>query len=129
MFSKKDIGFLGEEIAKRYLEKKGYKILTQNFQKRWGELDIVAKKEGKIIFFEVKTQRSKEPKELEIFSPEEKISFKKEKQLRKISQVYLIENNLSLNTPYQIDILAINFLLSSQKIKIYHYKNAIEDKC
>lgn len=128
MFSKKETGSLGEKIAKRYLEKKGYKILAQNFQKKWGELDIVTKKEGKIIFFEVKTRRNKQSKELEIFSPEEKISFKKEKQLRKITQVYLTENNLSLNTPYQIDILAINLFLNSQKIKINHYKNVIEDK-
>ncbi len=128
MLSRKEIGAFGEKIAKRYLEKRGYKILAQNFRKKFGELDIVTKKNKNVIFFEVKTREVNDPNELESFLPEDEISFEKEKQLRKMTQIYLAENNLSLNTSCQIDILAINLFLDSQRAKIRHYKNAIEDK-
>ena len=48
------IGTLGEELVVKFLVKKGYKILDRNFWKRWGELDIVAQRKGKIHFVEVK---------------------------------------------------------------------------
>ena len=37
-----ELGFLAENLAARYLEKKGYKILDLNYRKLWGEIDIVA---------------------------------------------------------------------------------------
>lgn len=38
------VGQWGEEIACRYLQKKGYQVLERNFRNRWGELDIVCRK-------------------------------------------------------------------------------------
>ena len=40
------LGLKGERAALRYLKKKGWKILERNFQCRFGELDIVAAREG-----------------------------------------------------------------------------------
>ncbi|MFO0704072.1 MAG: YraN family protein, partial [Patescibacteria group bacterium] len=36
-------GKLGEKIACIYLQQKGYKIITQNFRCKTGEIDIIAK--------------------------------------------------------------------------------------
>ena len=41
-----EVGKAGEEIACRYLESKGYKIIERNFRKKWGEIDIVCKKKA-----------------------------------------------------------------------------------
>jgi len=118
----KELGNLGEKIAQDYLRKKGYRILDVNFKRKWGEIDIVAKKRGEVIFVEVKTISQKEE-----FSPEDEINWKKKKQLRKMAQIYLSENKIPLNRPYQIDIMAVEISPDFKKAKIRHYKNAIED--
>ena len=58
MLSKRFFGDLGENIAKRYLTKKGYKILTSNFLSKHGEIDIIALKADVLCFIEVKARWS-----------------------------------------------------------------------
>lgn len=52
---KRKTGDLGEDIAERFLVKRGFKILERNYLRKWGEIDIIAKKGGKLCFVEVKT--------------------------------------------------------------------------
>jgi putative endonuclease len=123
MSDAKDIGALGEDIATRYLKKKGYKILDKNFFKtinglKIGEIDIVARKESTIIFFEVKTL-SDNPG----FSPESKVNFQKQNKISKIAQIWLDENNISQDSLWQIDALAIVLDFSSRKARINHFPN------
>ena len=54
----KDIGCAGEELAALLLLQRGYRILARNFACRWGEIDIIAEKEGVLHFVEVKTRLS-----------------------------------------------------------------------
>lgn len=54
--NRKELGYLGERTAAYYLEKKGYKILKRNFTVKGGEIDIIAEKDGIIVFAEVKTR-------------------------------------------------------------------------
>ena len=51
----RETGRIGEDIAARYLvETMGAHILARNYTVRGGELDIVAEKDGMILFVEVK---------------------------------------------------------------------------
>lgn len=119
----KSLGKQGEDVAEKYLRDRGYKILVRNFTKRpWGEIDMVAEKKAKLVFVEVKSIVKKND-----FFPEDQITIKKQKQLRKMAQIYLSVNKLPLNTAYQIDILAIEFNSNGQIIAIRHQPNAIED--
>ena len=52
---RKEIGMLGEAMAVRFLKKRGYRILQQNFRCRMGEIDVVAQEEGNTVFVEVRT--------------------------------------------------------------------------
>ena len=52
------LGGRGEDAAARHLEAMGYTIRTRNYRKRFGEVDIVAEKDGVWIFVEVKTRSS-----------------------------------------------------------------------
>ncbi len=49
-----DPGKLGEDLACRYLEKKGYKLVKRNFRTRLGEIDVVALDGKSLVFVEVK---------------------------------------------------------------------------
>src|SRR3989344_2498952 len=98
-------GNFGEELACKFLQKQGYKILERNFRIRGGELDIVAKdKNGDIVFVEVKARNTHE-----YGDPAESISPWKIRFLIRAVQFYLLKNNL-IDKPYRIDAIIIDFL-------------------
>jgi len=117
---RKQTGKLGENIAVEYLKKKKYRILARNWQNKWGEIDIVAKRKKRIVFVEVKTLQNAQN-----FLPEDQIDEKKKRQLVKMAQIYLLQNKLSLGIPHQIDVIAIE--LTDEEPKIRHLENTLED--
>ena len=52
----KQIGTYGEDIAEKYLKKRGWKILSRNYSAHGGEIDIIGYRFGKLVYFEVKTR-------------------------------------------------------------------------
>ena len=52
-----DRGRYGEDAAARYLEGLGWTVLERNFRTRTGEIDIVAREGGTVVFVEVKERR------------------------------------------------------------------------
>lgn len=81
------LGKLGEDLAARYLEKHGYRILERNFKKRYGELDIIAlernKETAELVFVEVKTRIGRN-----FGLPEEAVTPWKLREVVKTSQFY-----------------------------------------
>jgi len=129
----KQLGNIGEDIAEKYLKKQGYKIIERNFRyKGCGEIDIIAKKGGSLSFIEVKTRITKSQRSP--YTPEDNITYFKQKQLIKLSKIYLV-NNLSAsrqenhNIPWQIDVIAVEIpqYCWTQKSKLRHIEQAIED--
>jgi len=123
MFRNQEVGKLGEDIGVKYLKNKGYKILDRNFEKhvgsmKLGEIDIVARKDKVIIFCEVKTLSSEKG-----LSPEQRVDAKKKETIIKIAEIWLDEHKISLNSQWQIDILAIVLNFNSHKAKIKHFEN------
>ncbi|MEA2088550.1 MAG: YraN family protein [Patescibacteria group bacterium] len=112
-------GNWGEETAKKYLVKNGYKILETNYKNYFGEIDIVAKLKYKVIFIEVKTRSSRR-----FGAPEESVNFAKQKKLIKASEKYILENKLS--NEYQIDVITVEKEYGADKAKLKHFKNAVK---
>ena len=78
------LGAIGEELAYHFLSRKGYKILLKNYECVLGEIDLIAKEKGAIVFIEVKTRRS------EAFgSPLDSITHQKRRQIVKTARYYL----------------------------------------
>lgn len=119
---KRKFGDVGEKVAKRYLERKGYAIIERNYRKPWGEIDLVSKKNGLLVFCEVKTRDSKH---VEHYLAEASINRLKIRKLQKICETYLAEKRYPYGQKWQIDVLAIAVDKENRKAKIKHYKNAI----
>ncbi len=141
------VGSLGEELAVRFLVKRGYNILDRNYRRPWGELDIVAEKEGKIHFVEVKSvsarkgdvsdetiSRKTSPREQSLayirlkrpkdrYRPEDNLHSSKLKRLRRIIQTYLTSKHVSDETNWQFDVATVYIDDSEKRAKI----NFIED--
>jgi putative endonuclease len=52
------VGRRGEAIAAEFLQRRGYAIVERNFRAREGEIDLIAKRSGTLVFCEVKTRRA-----------------------------------------------------------------------
>lgn len=122
MAQKKDsaaLGRLGEGLGCRYLEEKGYRILGRGYTNkkgyRLGEIDIIAKKGGKIVFVEVKTRLFKPGR---VFVPEENITKAKLRKLERIARAYLAEYRL--DSGYSFDALAIVYYQAERRAEIRH---------
>lgn len=120
--SRHEVGAWGERIALAYLQQKGYLILDRHWTHRIGEIDIVAKKDGRIVFVEVKTRTS-----LRYGTPEEGIGWHKQQKLRRTANVYMLKHRLN-DVPYQIDSLAIVYDAILKETKIRHLENVIEGR-
>ena len=122
---KRKFGDIGEKIAAKHLEKKGYTIIGINYQKPWGEIDLIVQKDGELIFCEVKTR---DMSNVEHFLPEYSVNRDKIRKLKKICQIYLIENKLPYNQKWQIDVISIAIDKVRKRAKINHIKNAVWEK-
>ena len=106
---------LGEEIAVKYLKKKGYKILKQNYRLKFGEIDIIAEKGGVIAIIEVK-QRS----ENAMYAPREAVNFAKQKKIKRTAEYYMMKNGIS-GRFFRFDVIEV---LGEKNPQINHIENA-----
>jgi len=99
----KKTGDLGEHIAQKYLVEHGFSIIAVNFWQKWGEIDIIARKDNIGHFIEVKTvsYETKDILENTLISA----SWRPEEQVtdRKLHQIYKALETWISSTDYQGD--------------------------
>ena len=117
--SNKELGEKGEAIAGELLTGKGYEILERNYRYGHGEIDIVAKdpSDGYTVFVEVKARQN-----LEYGEPEYAITKSKQKQIRKIAELYLFDKEI-IELKCRFDVVTV-LLQGKGKPVINHYENA-----
>ena len=117
-------GKLGEDLARQYLIKKGYKILTSNFRSRFGEIDIIATKNSTLVFIEVKLKIGEETGQ-----PEEMINRRKINQIQKMAEIFLQKNpSLVQKFPlWRLDTICIVLNPDGSSKRITHWKNISDE--
>ncbi|MGM0436680.1 MAG: YraN family protein [Bacillota bacterium] len=111
----REFGRWGEQKAKSFLDKKGYKIISENFRVKQGEIDLIVKKKNVLVFVEVKTRKSN------FFGPPQAaVNFEKQNKLRTIAKIFLLKNNYK-KYKKRFDVIAI--IYDNDIIDIEHYKN------
>lgn len=111
-----ELGEKGEFLAGEMLQKKGYEIVERNWRYGKLELDIIAQNKGKLVVVEVKTR------ETGIFGdPALSVSKKKQKQIIKAANAYVVENAIEEETRFDIVSVIIN---SKSDPVLEHYESA-----
>ena len=108
--NRRQLGKLGEDIARSFLESQGYEILEKNFCTPQGELDIIAKDKNFFCFVEVKTRLGEK-----LGYPEEAIDNKKQKKISALALTYLKMKGLHAGN-YRFDVVSV-LLESDCRIK------------
>ena len=114
-----DVGDWGEDIACNYLTKLGYLIVERNYYTRYGEIDIIARKDDQLFFIEVKTRTS-----TSYGLPEEAFTNLKQEHLFNSILVFL-EGHPDEKDNWQIDLISVEGKYLAQKPKITHFQNVI----
>jgi putative endonuclease len=116
---RRDIGILGERLARDFLGKNGYHILETNYRCPAGEIDIIARHKDFLVFVEVRTKKS-----LQFGSPEESITPAKMERLRVLAAHYRQTHN-NLPPSWRIDVVAIQLDQKGQVSRIELIENAV----
>lgn len=115
--NRQTLGKLGESLAARYLQKRGFSIIERNFRAGHGEIDIIARDHGILVFVEVKTRTS------DVFGlPEEAVTPKKLREIIKTAAWYTLHHHMQ-KMAQRIDVIAIQLYANAVMQDIRHIQN------
>lgn len=104
MGAREAVGAYGERVAVRHLEAAGYDVLARNWRCRIpvsGELDVVARRDGVVVFVEVKTRRS-----AAFGPPALAVTPLKAARIRALAQQWLARSGL-VDAPQRYDVVSV----------------------
>lgn len=91
------IGNSGEDLVAKYITAIGYIISARNYRTRYGEIDIIAENNDKILFIEVKTRNERAK-----VAPREFVNHTKQKKIFTTAQIYMQKNYISLQPRFDV---------------------------
>lgn len=107
-------GKFGEEVALKYIISKGGIVVEKNYRTKVGEIDLIAKLNGELVFIEVKSRSN-----VDYGYPSESVNYKKKRKIINVAQYYILHNSLE-NLSIRFDVIEI--YLNEKKIN--HIVNA-----
>ncbi len=99
--ARQTLGLEGETRACQALQSRGYRILQRRYRTRFGELDIVARHDGAIVFIEVKTRWGSA-----FGDPAASVTTQKQRRLVVMASDYLARHGLT-RAPVRFDVVAV----------------------
>ena len=111
-------GRIGEQVAMKFLIKKGYEIEGLNYRSPFGEIDIIASYDEYIVFVEVKTRLQNSD-----FLARDAVTYSKECKIISTADQYLSANDCEKQPRF--DIIEVYLpRIQGEKIKVHHIENA-----
>ncbi len=110
--TRRQLGDQGEQLAVAALKQRGYKILERNWAAPVGEVDLIAKHKGVLVFIEVKTRKSGR-----FGTPAEAVPPAKQARLRRLADYYLKHKRLG-ETPVRFDVVAVMMESGGPRLEI-----------
>ncbi len=112
------VGKIGEDTARNFLESKGYKIIEQNYKTKYSEIDLVVEKNKELIFVEVRTKIGEN-----FGTPEDTLNNKKLSKVRYNALAYTAFKKWS--GPIKIDAICIVLRQDYTVLRLNHYENIV----
>ncbi len=110
------LGRLGEEWARLHFEACGFSTVASRHRTRHGEIDLVARRGGLLVFVEVKTRRG-----TACGRPEEAVTPAKLTRLRRLAAAFLAERGGEGCNRFRFDVVAITFGGEGRGSRLDHY--------
>lgn len=115
-----DVGHRGEEIARKLLKKRGYRILDTNVRGYFGEIDIVARQKRCHVFVEVRTKSG------DAFgTPEESITQQKKNKLITCALAYVASHPELHESEWRIDVVAVELDKNGRQVRAEILESAV----
>lgn len=108
-------------MARRYLRRKGHRILEANFRCSLGEIDLVTENRTHIHIVEVKSGIYNA-----FYRPRDHLNYRKYQKLRQLAAFYL-SNHLPESRSISIDLVEVVFdeRAPGQVVSIEHFENIL----
>lgn len=118
---RKETGQKGEDLAARYLQDQGCRIVCRNYRCNIGEIDLVAMDGNEVIIVEVRTKRVPC-----MVRPEETITRTKATRLIRLAEYYLASTGQE-ECPWRVDVVAIEMGSGDLPLRIERYQDAVAE--
>ena len=112
-------GTWGEALVADYLRGRSYRLVAHSYHCRFGEIDLIAEKDGVLMFVEVKLRTN-----LQYGAPREYVTVKKQEKLRAAALLYLSERELDVPARFDVAEVYTDVHRSAGKTRIRYIANA-----
>lgn len=118
---KQRIGQIGEDLAVRFLVKRGFIVVARNYRKKFGEIDIICRKNTRFHFVEVKTvTRGTFKRKLDDYRPEDNVSPDKLLRIGKTIQAYIFEYDITDDWQFDVVTVELDHPTKSARINVIY---------
>lgn len=109
-------GLAGEEVAERWLRRRGWRVLQRRFRSGHRDIDLIAERDGTVAFVEVKARRDGE-----FGGPMAAVNWKKRRELVRSASIW-IDRHGRQGESYRFDVIGV--IMDGHAVRVRHVENA-----
>jgi putative endonuclease len=118
--ARQELGAAGELLARRHLERRGYRFVGANWRRPYGELDLIMRDGDVVVFVEVKTRRGER-----LVTAEESLTAAQARRLLRGAQTFLAERAELAGLFWRIDLVAVTLEPTGAVSRLTHIVDAV----
>lgn len=112
------LGQVGEEVAARFLRRRGLTIVARNLRSRLGEIDLVGREGSTLVFVEVKARQAARGD-----PPQAAVNARKRARLARLALGYLARQGLA-ECRCRFDVVAVTLAPQGGAPRVEHFPGA-----
>src|SRR4051794_20656161 len=110
---RQSLGKLGEDLACAELERRGYAVCERRYRTRYGEIDIIARESGDVVFIEVKARAGEE-----FGGAAAAVTAVKQQRIGRMAADFLSRRQL-IDHRCRFDVVTVDFVKEPPRVEVY----------